>query len=51
MAGERPVRGLNVTHEIDDKLKFAASMIKGLDLMSYEITFALKPEGLATAGL
>jgi hypothetical protein len=38
-----------VAHEIDDKLKFAASMIDGLDLMSYEITFGLKLEGL-TAG-
>ena len=49
MAGGRPVRGLIVAHEIDDKLKFAASMIDGLDLMSYEITFGLKPERLAVA--
>lgn len=47
-AGRRPVRGLIVAHEIDDKLKFAASMVDGLDLMSYEITFGLHPAGLDT---
>ena len=48
MAGERPVRGLIIAHEIDDKLKFAASIIDGLDLMSYEITFGLTPPVRAT---
>jgi hypothetical protein len=34
----------------DVELKVAASMIDGLDLMSYEITFGLKPEGLGARG-
>ena len=43
-ANGRPVRGLIIASEIDDKLKYAASMIPGLRLMAYQITFSLREE-------
>lgn len=41
LADGRPVRGLIIAADIDERLKYAASMVNGLRLMSYEITFGL----------
>jgi hypothetical protein len=37
------VEGLIVSHETDDQLAYAASAVPGLRLMTYEVTFELRP--------
>lgn len=46
LAGDRSVRGLVIAAEIDERLKYAASMVPGLELMSYALTFDLRAERL-----
>ena len=40
------VRGLIVARQADDKLKYALSESRNIDLMTYKVSFALSPEGL-----
>jgi hypothetical protein len=40
---EQAVEGLIVTHEQDDRLRYAASAVGGLSLLLYEVTFELHP--------
>lgn len=40
------VRGMIVAHEADDKLKYALSEARNIDLMTYKVSFALSAEGL-----
>lgn len=39
----QPVEGLIVTHESDDRLRYAAKAVSGLGLLLYEVTFELRP--------
>lgn len=45
LAGSKTVRGVIVANEISDDLKLAASRIKDVSLMEYEISFTLRPVG------
>jgi RecB family endonuclease NucS len=36
------VEGIIIAHESDDRLRYAASAIPGLSLLTYEITFGLR---------
>ena len=43
------VRGLIIAHEADDRIKYALSPVPSIDLMTYEVSFALKAAGLIPA--
>lgn len=43
LAGSKPVRGVIVANEITEDLRLAASRLKDVRLMEYEISFRLKP--------
>lgn len=46
MAPDKEVLGVIVAGEIDDKLKYAASMIKNVTLFKYQLSFSLHEESL-----
>lgn len=46
LAAGRAVRAIIIAAEIDEKLKYAASLVPSLRLMSYEITFSLAEHSL-----
>ena len=43
LADGAPVRGIIVASELSDDLKLAASLVSGVKLVEYEISFALRP--------
>jgi hypothetical protein len=45
-APDKDVQGVIVAGEIDEKLKYAASMVKNVTLFKYQITFSLQEESL-----
>jgi hypothetical protein len=43
LAGDKQVSGVIVAHSIDDKLRYAVTMVKSVYLFEYEVTFNLRP--------